>query len=99
MFIQLYREHDKATSEPIEFRYKPIDNIDGNRKRQRTSSSGYDTDISAVSEQSPQHRPQATHNTTLDELFTIMPELNKVEYNPKCKQMQQQSRTCCLNNK
>lgn len=93
MFIQLYRDHDKATSEPVEFRYKPIDIIDGNRKRQRTSSSGYDTDISAASGQSPQHRSQSNHHvhqdhkTTLDELFTIMPELNKVEYNTQCNQM------------
>lgn len=97
MFIQLYRSHDEATSDPIEFRYKPIDIIDGNRKRPRTSSSGYDTDVSGVSDQSSQHRIQPNRqvqqnpNPSLDEVFALMPELNKVEYNPKGNQMHQQS--------
>lgn len=109
MFLQLYRSHDDATSEPIEFRYKPIDTSDGNRKRPRSSSSGYDTDISGVSGQSPQHCSQSNYHvqqnnekqhheqpnpkTTFEELFAIMPELNKVEYNPKCNQIHQQNKT------
>lgn len=90
MFIQLYRKHDHATSEPIEFRYKHCntDNTDGNRKRPRTeSSSGYDTDATEVAEQSPQHCPQFTNHQQQnhdfdEELCRIWPEFK----DPNCNQ-------------
>lgn len=46
--IQLYRPGDEAISEPVEFRYKPINfNLNINRKRPRVASF-YDSDIPVV---------------------------------------------------
>lgn len=80
MFIQLYRTTDKATSEPIEFRYKPCDNTDGNRKRPRVSSPCYDSDsISGAVEQNAQDCSQSNYHD-LEQLYADLPELKNVEF-------------------
>lgn len=93
MFIQLYRSHDHATSEPVEFQYELChpSNTDGKLKRQRTSSSGYDTDVPdvvqpTVVETSAQHRSQSNNHQQqdygLDELLADIPDLRSVVCNP-----------------
>lgn len=86
MFIQLYRATDYATSKPIEFRYKPCDNTDNNRKRPRTSSPCFDSDISGIVEQNAQYRSQSNchvqqHHDNLsgiEEVYKDMPELMNI---------------------
>lgn len=93
MYIQLVRPGDSATSEPVNFRYKPChhNNVNSNRKRVRVSSF-YDSDGPLVVEEHsnfyqttddyvPQSNSVINENDDIEKLLANLDELNNLEFN------------------